>query len=100
MDANGNSTLGEVQAGSMGEAWSDWYAMDYLVGQGLSRTRPPMVSCGWPVRRCRARPHPQRADRLPVGSTVSVLPGTAGAGPGGYTYGDFGRVAGGPGGAL
>ena len=37
VDANGNSTLGEVQAGSMGEAWSDWYAMDYLVGQGLFR---------------------------------------------------------------
>ena len=39
VDADGNSTLGNVQAGSMGEAWSDWYAMDYLVNQGqLSRT--------------------------------------------------------------
>ena len=35
IDANGDSTLGPVQAGAMGEAWSDWYAMDYLVGQGL-----------------------------------------------------------------
>ena len=35
VDANGNSTLGNVQAGSMGEAWSDWYAMDFLVKQGF-----------------------------------------------------------------
>ena len=27
-------TLGGVQAGAMGEAWSDWYAMDYLVDAG------------------------------------------------------------------
>ena len=33
VDATGNSTLGRIQAGSMGEAWSDWYAMDYLVSQ-------------------------------------------------------------------
>ena len=34
VDADGNSTLGNIQAGSMGEAWSDWYAIDYLVNQG------------------------------------------------------------------
>ncbi len=34
VDANGVSTLGNVQAGAMGEAWSDWYAMDYLVEPG------------------------------------------------------------------
>ena len=39
VDAAGNSTLGEVQAGAMGEAWSDWYAMDYLVDQGLQADR-------------------------------------------------------------
>jgi extracellular elastinolytic metalloproteinase len=31
VDADGNSTLNSLQAGSMGEAWSDYYAMDYLV---------------------------------------------------------------------
>jgi extracellular elastinolytic metalloproteinase len=35
VDATGNSTLGDVEAGAMGEAWSDWYAMDYLVARGL-----------------------------------------------------------------
>ena len=34
VDAAGNSTLNSVQAGSMGEAWSDYYAMDYLVTKG------------------------------------------------------------------
>ena len=37
VDAAGNSTLGNVEAGAMGEAWSDWYAMDYLVADGLQR---------------------------------------------------------------
>jgi hypothetical protein len=32
----------------------------------------------------------------PVGSTSVACPGTDGAGPGGYTYGDYGKVAGGP----
>ena len=40
VDANGNSTLGEIQAGAMGEAWGDWYAMDYLVKQGFFRDTP------------------------------------------------------------
>ena len=35
IDANGNSTLNGIQAGSMGEAWSDYYAMDYLVTKGF-----------------------------------------------------------------
>ena len=43
VDANGQSTLGDVQAGAMGEAWSDWYAMDYLVDQGLQKDRPGKV---------------------------------------------------------
>src|SRR5205085_2935872 len=37
VDANGDSTLGFVQAGAMGEAWSDWYALDYLADRGLRR---------------------------------------------------------------
>ena len=34
VDADGFSTLGGIQAGAMGEAWSDWYAMDFLNDQG------------------------------------------------------------------
>ncbi len=97
VDALGNSTLGNVQAGSMGEAWSDWYAMDFLnnlgfqpdtaadgevrighyVGHGLDLIRTQPMDC-------------------PVKSKSPACHGTAGAGSGGYTYGDFGHVGGGP----
>ena len=66
VDALGNSTLGNIQAGAMGEAWSDWYAMDFLVNEGLFRDtvlrrRPPHRR----VRRLGQRPHPHPAGRLP-----------------------------------
>ena len=37
VDADGNSTLNSLQAGAMGEAWSDYYAMDYLVTRHFQR---------------------------------------------------------------
>ncbi|HEX7309723.1 MAG TPA: M36 family metallopeptidase [Gaiellaceae bacterium] len=96
VDAQGNSTLGNLQAGSMGEAWSDWYALDFLVDQGLQPDTSadgelrvgPYV--GWGNDLIRTQPID-----CPVGSTSPDCHGTAGAGPGGYTYGDFGRIAGG-----
>jgi hypothetical protein len=37
VDANGFSTLNGSQADAMGEGWSDWYAEDFLVSQGLEK---------------------------------------------------------------
>ncbi len=37
IDALGNSTLGALQSGAMGEAWGDWYGYDFLVAQGVER---------------------------------------------------------------
>jgi extracellular elastinolytic metalloproteinase len=37
VDSDGNSTLNSIQAGAMGEAWSDYYAMDYLVAKRFER---------------------------------------------------------------
>jgi extracellular elastinolytic metalloproteinase len=97
VDANGDSTLGPVQAGAMGEAWSDWYAMDYLVGRGLQRdTRADgdivmFQYDGQGVFADRTEP----VD-CAVGSTSAACPGTDGTGTGGYTYGDYGKVAGVP----
>ncbi len=99
VDALGNSTLGNIQAGSMGEAWSDWYAMDFLVDEGLFRDRAADGELrvgeyvGWGNDIIRTQP----VD-CPVGSTSASCAGTGPAlsGPGGYTYGDFGKIIGGP----
>jgi hypothetical protein len=97
VDASGISTLGNIQAGSMGEAWSDWYALDFLVKQGFFTDSAadgelrvgPYV--GWGNDLIRTQPID-----CPVGSTSVNCPGTPGGGPGGYTYGDFGRIIGRP----
>jgi extracellular elastinolytic metalloproteinase len=97
IDGNGDSTLGPIQAGAMGEAWSDWYAMDYLVDQGLfTDTRADgdlrvgqYVGAG--LDEIRSQPMD-----CPVGSTNAKCHGTPAAGTGGYTYGDYGKVSSGP----
>jgi extracellular elastinolytic metalloproteinase len=97
VDASGRSTLGGVQAGAMGEAWSDWYAMDYLVDKGLQRDTAAAGDVvlfqydGDGVALDRTEPID-----CPVGSTSARCPGTDTAGPGGYTYGDYGQVIGTP----
>jgi extracellular elastinolytic metalloproteinase len=96
VDANGVSTLGGLQAGAMGEAWSDWYALDLLVNQGHEQdTAAPgdvlvgkYVTAGGTIR--------TQAMDCTVGVESEACPGTPAAGPGGYTYGDYGRVTAGP----
>jgi len=97
VDALGNSTLGNIQAGSMGEAWSDWYAMDFLVNLGFQKdtNTPGEVRIGNYVGAGQDLIRTQPLD-CPVGTTSALCPGTPGAGAGGYTYGDFGRIIGGP----
>ena len=93
VDALNNPALDSQQGGSMGEAWSDWYAADYLVDKGLTvdANQPGDILIGSYVfagRTIRSEPMD-----CPVGSTSPKCPGTAGAGPGGYTYGDFGKIS-------
>ena len=92
---DGTSGLSNQQGNSMGEGWSDWYAEDFLNNLGFKpdtagdrrrrhgrRSRSP-GSCG------PSRSTARSAHRLPAC-------GSQDAGPGGYTYGDFGDVAGFP----
>ena len=78
VDADGRSTLGGVQAGAMGEAWSDWYAMDYLVAKELQSDKPGKVDVvlfqydGEGVFLDRTEPIDCK-----VGATVSALPRAA-----------------------
>ena len=92
VDATGNSTLNSQQSGAMGEAWSDWYAMDYLAAKGLapdSQADGEMrVGTYW-YSGGTIRTAPTDCT---VNSTVAACAGTPGAGKGGYTYGDYGKV--------
>jgi extracellular elastinolytic metalloproteinase len=97
IDADGAGALNSAQSGAMGEAWSDFYAKDYLNTEGLQpdTAAPGEVDMGIYVD---ATPHQIRNQGLdcPVGSSSPACPGTPTAGPGGFTYGDFGRVVDGP----
>lgn len=93
VDAANNPALDSQQGGSMGEAWSDFYASDYLVDKGYVKdgSKPGDVLIGPYV----AAGHTIRTEPLDcrVGSPASVCPGTTNAGPGGYTYGDLGEIS-------
>ena len=95
VDADGNSTLGNGQSGAMGEAWSDWYAMDFLNNEGLQADTSADGEIrignyvGWGNDLIRTQPID-----CPVGSSSPNCPGTPGAGPGGYTYGDMSHIIG------
>lgn len=96
IDADGNSTLNSIEAGSMGEAWSDYYAMDYLVHKGFLKDKRKKagqllvgdyVSAGAPLIRTMA---------------IDCSPSSKAKGctdiyghRGGYTFGDFSYVVGG-----
>ncbi|MFI5734064.1 M36 family metallopeptidase [Kribbella sp. NPDC051587] len=95
VDAGGNSTLNSIQAGSMGEAWSDFYALDYLASHNLEKDT---VANG-----------EMRIGRYDTaGGTIRTMPtdcrvkakeaacvGVDGS-QGGYTYGDFPTIGGSP----
>ncbi|MEU9329664.1 M36 family metallopeptidase [Streptomyces canus] len=98
VDADGVSTLVGMQGGAMGEAWSDWYAIDFLSAGGFMKDDPRVdgeVSVDPPGWTGDVKLRTQPLD-CPVGSTSARCPGSRTAGPGGYTYGDYGKVTGGP----
>ena len=97
VDPRGVSTLGGVQAGAMGEAWSDWYAMDYLVARGLQKDDHTKVDVvlfqydGEGVFLDRTEPID-----CAVGSASTRCNGGLTDHTGGYTYADYGKVNGSP----
>jgi hypothetical protein len=89
---DGQSALDSLQAYTMGEAWSDWYALDLLEAEGFIDDTPAVdvregqyITGGPGIRY-------QAAD-CRVDSPIADCPAPpGGAGPGGYTYADFGHV--------
>jgi hypothetical protein len=93
VDVRGRSTLRGGQSGAMGEAWSDWYAMDYLVRKGLQRDRPHRADIrmfaydGLGTTYDRTEPLDCK-----VGLRTTRCPGGDTGHRGGYTYADYGTV--------
>lgn len=95
VDASGNSTLNSVQAGSMGEAWSDFYAMDYLVAHGLEKD----TKASGEVLEGKYVAHGDLFRTEAIDCRVNaVSPNCVGldGSKGGYTYGDFPTIGGAP----
>ena len=95
VDAQGaNGLAPENQPGALGEAWSDWYAMDYLVAKGF---QPDTGAPGEVVLSVFESLTPTDFRRNPLDCPVGgTCPGTPSAGAGGFTFGDYGRILGGP----
>ncbi len=97
-DAQGNSTLNSIQAGAMGEAWSDYYAMDYLVARGLQRDSTAKDGQILEGKYTLANKFPFRTMAMDckvhsrAGNCTDPITGKRG----GYTYGDFPAIGGSP----
>ena len=96
---DGTPALNSQQAGSMGEAWSDWYAIDYGEKAGYVIDTPASGDVVlYPYSSGDLLAFRTAAVDCPVGEAgVEHCPGPdTGAGDGGYTYGDLGEIIGFP----
>lgn len=91
--------LGQLQSGAMGEAWSDFYALDLLVADG-SKADPAGPGDVWMGEYATGVPGifggisriRHQAIDCSVGAAAALCPASGTAGSGGYTYGDLGKV--------
>jgi extracellular elastinolytic metalloproteinase len=93
-DAQGYGAITGIQSGAMGEAWSDWYALDFLADQGLidDTDDPGEISEGAYVDGGQNLIRSEPID-CPADQGSAPCPGFIETGPGGYTYQDFGLIA-------
>ena len=99
--SDGFGAVSSPQSGAMGEAWSDWYAMDFLVAQSYETDTAAsgeldMGEYGNGI------PHALRFDPIdcPPDAGGAPCPGgepSGGGGTGGFTYADFGKICCSPG---
>jgi hypothetical protein len=104
-NADGSGALSTPHSGAMGEAWSDWYALDFLHRADSATGRPEYelddpnvvgevdigVYSDADFTATRFSPYD-----CPPGVIAPNCPGGIATGPGGFTLGDFGKVAGAP----
>ncbi|HEY7661463.1 MAG TPA: M36 family metallopeptidase [Actinomycetota bacterium] len=90
---DGTPALAGPQGGAMDEGGADWYAIDFTDNQGYFIDTPtPGDAIIFRYGSGDQIAYRTEATDCPVGVVVTGCEGTAGAGPGGYTYGDYGRV--------
>ncbi len=97
-DAQGFPRLDGAEPEAMGEAWSDWYAMDYLVSQDLVPDRAPGdVYVAYYLSHGNRQAFRTMAIDCPVGivGAEGCINGQTGH-QGGYTLADYGKVIGVP----
>ncbi len=91
--------LTQFQSRAMGEGWSDFYALDLLVHEG-DRTDPAGPGDVWLGEYATGVPGifggisriRHQAIDCTVGASAAKCPDSGTAGPGGYTFGDLGKV--------
>jgi hypothetical protein len=95
---DGEPALGTWESASMGEAWSDWYALDLLDAEGYAGDGPgvdlPVGEYSTGGVGIRFQYADCLVDSAPADCPEPVL--SEGAGPGGFTYGDMGHIIGFP----
>jgi len=100
VDATGAPALKSHQARSMGEGWSDWYALDYLESQGLSAPDTATdgeIEAGVYVRGLFTRMLRSEGLDCAVNSPdPAACPGGRTGHTGGYTLADMGKIYRGP----
>ncbi|HWC25078.1 MAG TPA: M36 family metallopeptidase, partial [Solirubrobacteraceae bacterium] len=90
--------LAANQSRALGEGWSDWYALDYLVAAGTVADDPvadgELQLGGYLGDVYGTGGFRRQGIDCRVGSDRARCPGTSRAGAGGFTLGDLGRVDG------
>ena len=99
-DPQGYGALNGAQAGAIDEGTADWYALDYLVGDGSTAYLPddsdtPDVRMASYEIDGPTGLRTQPIDCLTGSSAADCPSAGGGAGAGGYTYGDFATIRGG-----
>jgi extracellular elastinolytic metalloproteinase len=100
LDTSGAPALKSFQARSMGEGWSDWYALDYLEGNNLDeddtaldgQMNMAVYALGGDIHSLRS----EGLDCQVASANTTDCPGGDTTGTGGYTLGDMGHVTSGP----
>ncbi|MCW3065808.1 MAG: hypothetical protein JWN32_2980, partial [Solirubrobacterales bacterium] len=95
-NTDGSGALGSAQSSAMSEGWSDWYAEDFLVRQGYETDNSGTAGEIDIGRYSDITGHATRPQGLdcPVSQTEVAECPSLPRHPGGYTFGDFGTVAG------